>query len=425
VPESPFVQDGVSTSVVQEPASAKTDIVGSSVLALLMSAVFMVSAEARLIAPLLPAIASDLHSTIAQAGLLLTAYSLPYGIFQLVYGPLADRFSRQRVMGFALSFFAVGTLVSGFAPSQSILTSLRFATGAAAAGVIPIALAFVGDTVPYGQRQAALGRVVSVAALGGIMSAAIGGTAASFVSWRVIFVSYGVIALIVAGALLRFAPSQTERVAQPRPKGVLGPYRAVFDKAGARAVALYTLVFIEGMTVTSTQGYLGALLFERDGLSYATIGLLLTLNGVASLLTARLVGRLVTRLTERGMLLIGGTLLMVSYLLVNLQPTFVFFSLAMLLSGAGFVIGHSTLQTRATELVPSQRGTAVSLFAFSLFVGGGVGTWLAGLSIDAVGFPLTIIGTAVSIAIFTALSWPLLTIGQRPGHHRDGINDIH
>ena len=38
---------------------------------------------------------------------------------------------------------------------------LRFATGAAAAGVIPIALAYVGDAVPYHERQAALGRIIS------------------------------------------------------------------------------------------------------------------------------------------------------------------------------------------------------------------------------------------------------------------------
>lgn len=398
---------GAGDSVV-EPSAVQT-----AALALLMSAVFMVSAEARLIAPLLPAIATDLGSTIAQAGLLITAYSLPYGLFQLVYGPLADRFSRQRVMGVALALFSIGTLVSGFAPTQSILTTLRFATGAAAAGVIPVALAFVGDTVPYHQRQAALGRLVSIAALGGILSAAIGGVFASLVSWRVIFVGYGVIALIIAATLLRVSPARSAQANQTQRKGLLTPYKAVFEAAGTSALALYVLVFIEGMIATSTQGYLGAFLFERDGYSYALIGGLLTLNGVAGLLTARIVGRLVTRLTENGMLLVGGSLLTVAYLIAVLQPTMLFFPIAMLLSGAGFVIAHSTLQTHATELVPALRGTAVSLFAFSLFVGGGIGTWIAGLSIDSFGFPSTILGTAGFLVLFTVLSWPLLRIVQR------------
>jgi MFS family permease len=52
-------------------------------------------------------------------------------------------------MGVALGLFALGTFLSGFGPTMPALYMLRFATGAAAAGVIPIALAYVGDAVPY------------------------------------------------------------------------------------------------------------------------------------------------------------------------------------------------------------------------------------------------------------------------------------
>jgi predicted MFS family arabinose efflux permease len=166
------------------------------------------------------------------------------------------------------------------------------------------------------------------------------------------------------------------------------------------------------MVATSTSGYFGALLFERDHLSYATIGALLTLNGVASIAAARFVGRLVARVGERGMLLVGGALMTLAYLLVALQPVWVFFPLGMLISGAGFVIAHSTLQTRATELVPDLRGTAVALFAFSLFLGGGVGTSLAGLTIDHFGYLAALIGTAALLALWTALSGPALRAGS-------------
>lgn len=381
-------------------------------LIMIMAAVFMVSAEARVIAPILPALAGDFRTSVAQTGLLITAYTIPYGVFQIVYGPLADRFSRQQVIGAALGLFALGTFVSGFAPSLLALTILRFVTGAAAAGVIPVALAYVGDAVPYAQRQAALGRVVSIASLGGVVSAALGGLIATIATWRTLFLAYGIVALCVAGVLLRL-PVQRARTARPRKQGLLGPYRAIFQHAGARATALYSLVFLEGLTATSTIGYLGALLFERDHLSYAAIGALLMLSGVASMATARLVGRLVVRVGERGMLLRGGGLLTLAYLLVNMGPTFVFFPLAMLLSGAGFVIAHSTLQTRATELVPTLRGTAVALFAFALFLGGGLGTYLAGLAIEYAGFPLTLYGTAAALALFTLVSWPLLRVVQR------------
>jgi predicted MFS family arabinose efflux permease len=314
-------------------------------------------------------------------------------------------------MGVALGLFSIGTFLGGFGPTMPALYLIRLATGAAAAGVIPIALAYVGDAVPYRERQAALGRVVSVASLGGVLSAALGGVIATLVSWRMLFISYGVLALAVSAVLLQL-PVVRLRAPQPRAAGLLGPYRAIFRLAGRRATALYGLVFFEGMIATSTSGYLGALLFERDHLAYATIGALLTLNGIASIVVARFVGRLVARVGERGMLLIGGALMALSYLLVALQPFWLFFPLGMLAGGSGFVIAHSTLQTRATELVPELRGTAVALFAFSLFLGGGLGTSLAGLTIDRFGYLAALFGTSALLVLFTAVSGPALRAGR-------------
>jgi predicted MFS family arabinose efflux permease len=88
------------------------------------------------------------------------------------------------------------------------------------------------------------------------------------------------------------------------------------------------------------------------------------------------------------------------------------FPLAMLLSGAGFAIAHSTLQTCATELAPAQRGTAIALFAFALLLGGGLGTFVAGQAIERVGFTTTLLGTAAALAIFTGIAGLLLRIRQ-------------
>src|SRR5215212_9645677 len=274
----------------------------------LQAAVFMVSAEARVIAPLLPAIALGFQTSVAAAGMLITAYTIPYGLFQLIYGPLADRFSRQRVIGVALGLFSLGTLISGFAPNMLILDLLRLCTGAAAAGVIPIALAYVGDAIPYERRQTVRVQIISISALGGVLSAALGGFIAALVSWHVLFVGYGLLACAVAALMLRL-PVIRLRTPQPRAGGLFGPYGAVFRLAGPRAIALYVLVFFEGTAALSTIGYFGALLFERDHLSYAAIGALLTCNGIASMIAGRFVGRLVRRLGERGMLLIGGAVM--------------------------------------------------------------------------------------------------------------------
>jgi predicted MFS family arabinose efflux permease len=73
---------------------------------------------------------------------------------------------------------------------------------------------------------------------------------------------------------------------------------------------------------------------------------------------------------------------------------------------------YSTLQTRATELVPEQRGTAIAIFAFVLVLGSGLGTYVAGQAIERLGFTPTLLGTAAVLAIFTAIAGPLLRVGQ-------------
>jgi len=374
---------------------------------MLQAAVFMVAAEARVIAPLLPALAADLHSTLAAAGLLITFYALPYGVFQLVYGPLSDRFSRERVLAVALGLFALGTLCSGLVPNMAGLLILRVCTGAAAAGVIPVALAYIGDTVPYDERHAALGRIISIAAFAGVISAALGGMIAELVSWRALFLGYGALALLVAALMLRL-PGGGPRPRSRQAGGIFAPYRRVAAQAGLGGAALYGLVFLEGFAANSTFGYLGALLVTRDQLSYGLSGALLTLNGVGMMLAARVVGRLVARLGEERMLRLGGGLLVIGYILAALQPTLVWFPPAMLLSGVGFSLAHSTLQIRATELAPDQRGTTVALFVLAFVLGGALGTAVAGQAISIMGFGATLMATAIILAIFTISAGPVL-----------------
>jgi predicted MFS family arabinose efflux permease len=69
--------------------------------------------------------------------------------------------------------------------------------------------------------------------------------------------------------------------------------------------------------------------------------------------------------------------------------------------GIGFAFYHLVLQTRATELVPSMRGTAVSLFAFSLFLGRGIGTAVLGLVVTAASYEALILVCGVGMVGLT------------------------
>src|SRR4051794_694407 len=141
----------------------------------LVGGIFMINLDARVVTPLLPTIAADLHTTVAATGSIVTAYVLPYGLFQLVYGPLSDRLGKVTVVAWAMIFFSIGTALCGLPPSLPAIVALRFVTGVAAAAVFPLTLAYVGDTVPYVRRQATVALLATSTAVASSFSTAAGG----------------------------------------------------------------------------------------------------------------------------------------------------------------------------------------------------------------------------------------------------------
>src|SRR5665811_2087299 len=88
---------------------------------LLGMAGFIVMADNWVVSPILPAISKSVGVSPASAGILIAAYMLPFGIFQLVFGPLADRFGKTRVILGTFTVFAVATALCALGSS---LTSI-------------------------------------------------------------------------------------------------------------------------------------------------------------------------------------------------------------------------------------------------------------------------------------------------------------
>ena len=87
---------------------------------------------------------------------------------------------------------------------------------------------------------------------------------------------------------------------------------------------------------------------------------------------------MVKKIGEMGILLLGGGELGLGFLGIAFMNQMWQFIPLVIIVGMGFYTMHSTLQTRATELAPKARGTAVSLFAFALFFGQSIGTFAMG-----------------------------------------------
>jgi predicted MFS family arabinose efflux permease len=380
-----------------------TDKVGKTPvsLGLLGAAAFMVIADARVIDPLLHIIANEFKVGIGSAAVIISAYTIPYGLFQLVYGPLGDRIGKIKVITYALTAFAVGTAVCAFVSNIYLLTLLRFLTGVAAAGIIPITLAYIGDNFPYEERQAAIGRYLSALVMGQILGGSLGGIFGEYVSWRGIFLLFGIVSLIIAGVLWRGTRHLKDgnRSSNQVSGLTLRPYYQLLTQPVARTVIIG--VFIEGFCVFGAFAYTGAFLRDRYSLSYVAIGFMLSGFGLGGLIYSRCVKWLVQRLGEIGLIGVGGGLMCIGFLAIALFQNWVLFIPLSMLMGLGFYMMHSTLQTQATELAPEARGTAVALFAFNLFIGQGIGAAVFGRIVDNFGYIYCFIAAGVSLALLS------------------------
>lgn len=370
-------------------------------LLLLGAAAFIAIADARVIDPLLHIIANEFEASVGATAIIVSAYTIPYGLFQLVYGPLGDRIGKVKVMTGAMAAFAIGTAGCAFVPNIALLTLLRFLTGMVAAAIIPLSLAYIGDNFPYAERQTAIGRYLSALMLGQILGGSIGGIFGDYLSWRDIFLVFGVVSLLIAAALWRANQRLDEPIKlQDRQGNGFKPYLQMMKSPATRLIII--AVFIEGFFLFGGFAYLGAFLRDRYNLPYIAIGFMLSGFGVGGLIYSASVKWLVRRLGEQGLIFTGGWLVCFGYLAIVMFQNWVLFIPISVLIGMGFYMLHSTLQTRATELAPEARGTAVSLFVFSLFVGQGIGAIALGAIVDSPGgYIYCFIIVSVSVALLT------------------------
>ncbi|HET7875016.1 MAG TPA: MFS transporter [Methylomirabilota bacterium] len=348
-------------------------------LLLLFALAFIVSVDVRIIAPVLPSISESLGATPGTVGLAMTTYAFAYGTGQLVYGQLSDRYGRVAVIRLAALGFSCFTALSALSGTAWQFIAVRLLVGAFAGAVIPLTLVFIGDSFEYSERQAVLGRFSVATSAGTAFSAAVGGTVAHFVSWRVMLLGYAALALGPALLLLRQASHRPPRAAGEGGRAV----RFLDILADPRARLVYIAIFVEGFMLWGTVTYLGAFASRRHGLDQLAVGLLIALFGVGTMVGGSLMGPARRRFSENAVAGTGGTLMAVALLAIIPRWPWSVFAAAMLALGLGFVGLHTTLQLRGTELNPAARGKAFSLFAFNLFAGSALGTALLGRLVDA------------------------------------------
>jgi EmrB/QacA subfamily drug resistance transporter len=159
----------------------------------------------------LPVIAGDL-GRLSDVSWVVTAYVVAAAASTPLWGKLGDRHGRKLLLQVSLSVFVVASALCGAVHDITQLIVLRFVQGAAAGGLMTLAMAAVGDLVAPRERGRYQGYIAGAFAAATIVGPLIGGVLVDHASWRWIFlVNLPLGAVALAGVSLRLPAPRTER----------------------------------------------------------------------------------------------------------------------------------------------------------------------------------------------------------------------
>jgi EmrB/QacA subfamily drug resistance transporter len=178
----------------------------------------------------LPTIARDL-GRVSDIPWIVTGYVVAAAAATPLWGKLGDRHGRGRVLEVALAWFLGASALCGLSQSLVMLVVIRTAQGAAAGGLMTLAMASVGDLVSPRERARYQGIIAAVFAGATVLGPLVGGVLVQDVGWRwVFFVNLPLGVAALAGLRLRLPPSPTE--AASAPLDVVGSVLLVLATAG-------------------------------------------------------------------------------------------------------------------------------------------------------------------------------------------------
>lgn len=338
----------------------------------------------RLCDAMLPQLSREFGATLAESAQTVSVFAVAYGLAQLVYGPLGDRLGKFKVITFATLACSVGSVLSALAPNLGVLVLARVLVALGAAAIIPMSIAWVGDSVSYEKRQETLARLSLGSTVGIVGGQLFGGVFTDTLGWRWAFALMTLQFGLVAWLLFR----------DWRGQGFAGPTRHLTEGAvgqpgyvqqvwglvrGRWSRWVLLTAFLEGAAGFGMMAIWASHLHEVLGLSLSASGGIVALFGLGGVAYIVVSKKLIAHLGETGLSGWGVVIMAVFALLLAWTPVWWLALPACGLAGFGFFMFHNTMQTNASQMAPQARGTAVSSFAACLFMGQSVGVLAAAL----------------------------------------------
>ncbi len=409
-----------------------------AVLVVLCGALFLDALDVSMVGVALPSIRADLGLTTSSLQWVVSGYVLGYGGLLLLGGRAADLLGRRRVFLAALAVFAVASLLGGLVTSAGLLIAARFVKGAAAAFTAPASLSIITTTFAEGPQR---NRAVSIYSAFGASGFSLGLVLSGLLTevnwrWTLLLPAAGVLA-----AAIRLIPADAPRGRRSRRfdapgavtvtaamlllvSAVVGAPQTGWASAstlGSFAGAAALLAAFAVIERRSRDPLLPLGIFRSGSLTRANLGILALFGsyvsfqflvtqylqissgwtalgtalaflpaGVLVAVASPRMGPLLDRFGPARMVAVALACLAAGYawfLRIGPQPDYPTVILpAVLLIGAAFGLGFSSLNVQATAGVPDgEQGLASGILQTSMQIGGAVVLAVVTAVVDAHG----------------------------------------
>jgi DHA1 family tetracycline resistance protein-like MFS transporter len=361
-----------------------------------------------IVIPILPLYAEKLHATDFETGILLAIYSVMQLFFSPIWGRLSDRAGRRPVLLISILGSCGSQLGYALAPSFWWLVVARGFAGVCGAN-ITAAQAYIADVTDESRRAAGMGMLGAAMGLGFVFGPAVGGTLSRHSAILPFLVASALagINFVLALAILKEPRSASERT-RARAVSWAGLVRTATTP---RLASLMLMYFVVTFGFANLEMVFSFYLNRRFGYGKPQIGYLFAFIGVLMVVVqGGLVRRLVPRVGEKRLIVVGTLLMGVSFFALMVTTTLgpLLGAIAVLAVGNGLnTPSLSSLISRSAsgEHQGGVLGVAQSMGALARVIGPLVGSLM-------LGFGLTIPYFTGGIAMIVACVFAALFVRQ-------------
>ncbi|KAK3688345.1 major facilitator superfamily domain-containing protein [Podospora appendiculata] len=212
---------------------------------------FLNTLSGQAVVIILPTIGRDLGIPEARLQWIVSAYSLAFGCFLLLWGRVADIYGKRKIFIWGSAWVAVTTVINPFLRNEIAFDLFRGLQGLGAAANVPTAIGILGTTFPPGKaKNYAFSCYAAGAPLGAVFGNLISGFISQYASWKWVFGAISLMAAAITVAAVAIIPPPKHTLHE---EGVTA--KASVDWLGGALITVGLLALLFALTEGNVVGW--------------------------------------------------------------------------------------------------------------------------------------------------------------------------